>query len=172
MGRLLDNEHRQNYFMKNQIANFPAHVVKTMLDYQEMQGNPRDATVFEKNKNSGYYHKGFDWDKTKEGFDIWSEIINHNKFHLIPNNNDTYPKLMEVECSKGDWAKRVVVLERVIDSKTYYYYLPYAESMEKALKSPTMYFTTSVREISDIPAFTKKEIAEKLGVPDFKIIEE
>lgn len=154
---------------RNEIEDFPEHIVKRMLDYQEAQGNPRDVTVFKKDKEASHYGQGFDWENTDEGEKIWDKVINYGEFHLIPNNN--YPKLMEVETSPNDWVKRVVILERTVGVEKYYYYVPYAETFEKALETATLYFTKSVREIPVIPTFTKAEICKKLGVTDFKIVE-
>lgn len=129
----------------NQIADFPAHIIKRMLDCQEEQGNPRDVTVFEKSNTSDREEKGFDWDKTKEGEDLWSLVIFGKKFHLIPN---AYPRLMEIPF-EDVWQKRVVVFERKIGNETYYYHVPGCENMEEALLSPLIAFTNSAREIKE-----------------------
>lgn len=124
----------------NQISDFPAHIIKKMLDYQEEQGNPRDIEVFAKDKGADYFNKGFDWHKTKEGTSVWSKVIDYEGFHLIPNNN-VYPKLMEIRIDSL-WQKKLVVFERLVNDKIYYYYVPDEDS-------PFLNFTNSVREINE-----------------------
>lgn len=77
---------------KGQLEDFPAEVVEKMLERQVAQGNPRDVTVFEKQKTANKSEKGFDWElspeyKTDDLF--WNEVIlrkNFDKFF------EKYPK--------------------------------------------------------------------------------
>lgn len=54
-----------------------------MLKYQKEQGNERDISVFEKSKFSPFDEGGFDWDKTKEKFSFWYNVIGNKDFNLF-----------------------------------------------------------------------------------------
>lgn len=85
----------ENYEPKGQLIGFPKEIISHMLDYQEEQGNPRDISVFEKNRTCC---EGFLWHKTKEGFQFWEEVIREKNFNLF---FEKYPKKDEVKtCSK------------------------------------------------------------------------
>ena len=60
-----------------------------MLDYQEEQGTKRDITVFENNKSYSLSAGGFDWNKTKEKFWFWEEVIRKRNFNIF---FEKYPK--------------------------------------------------------------------------------
>ena len=68
---------------EGELEGFPENVVNAMLDEQERQGNPRDVTVFENNKSSPAFNKGFDWADSLKGYDLWKAIINDRKFYLL-----------------------------------------------------------------------------------------
>lgn len=72
-----------------EIADFPIEIVEKMLEYQVLQGNPRDVSVFEKcnvNSRRGF---GFDWETTDDGHYFWNDVINNKNFALF---FDRYPK--------------------------------------------------------------------------------
>ncbi len=66
---------------KGQLKGFPQEVVERMLDYQVEQGNPRNVTVFEKNKESDSF--GFYWAHTEEKHDFWYNVIVNRSFKLF-----------------------------------------------------------------------------------------
>ena len=72
---------------KGQLKNFPTEVVEKMLEHQVSQGNSKDVTVFEFNRQSNYHDGGFDWDSTPEGF--WYEVITEEEFDVFFKK---YPK--------------------------------------------------------------------------------
>jgi hypothetical protein len=77
---------------KGEIKGFPQHVVEAMLDEQERQGNKRDVTVFEKNKQVDLSNGGFNWSKSVFGWNVWGDIIDNRKFHLIEQAKPQEPK--------------------------------------------------------------------------------
>lgn len=48
---------------KGDIADFPDEVVEWMCDQQEAQGNPRDVSVFERDRTAYYEDGGFKWNE-------------------------------------------------------------------------------------------------------------
>lgn len=85
----------ENYVPKGSLEGFPKEVISRMLDCQEEQSNPRDVSVFEKNKHSSSSKGGFNWYSTKEGFAFWDEVTEGN-FALFFTK---YPKQGKI-CSK------------------------------------------------------------------------
>ena len=73
------------------IKNFPEEVVEKMLDRQVEQGNPRNLSVFEGNKNTGKSSGGFNWQNSIEGGNFWVYVIGYQEFdkffELYPKNN-------------------------------------------------------------------------------------
>lgn len=63
---------------KGYLKRFPQEVVEWMCDQQEAQGNKRDVSVFEKSK-----FDGFNWFKTKEGYDFCKRVIVESDFDLF-----------------------------------------------------------------------------------------
>ena len=74
-----------------QLKGFPIEVVHKMVDYQVEQGNEADVTVFQKDITSGEYRMGFTWNKTKELFVFWHNVIEFRHFDTFfekyPKNN-------------------------------------------------------------------------------------
>lgn len=66
-----------------QLKDFPENVVNAMLDEQERQGNPRDVTVFERNKLASTSIGGFEWSNTPDGAEYWAAIITKRRFYLL-----------------------------------------------------------------------------------------
>ena len=79
----------ENYTPKWNLIGFPKEIITRMLDYQEEQGNPRDITVFETRVAAEQCNKGFTWDKTKEGYFFWHEVIDNKDFDIF---FEKYPK--------------------------------------------------------------------------------
>ena len=83
----MTKEKLENYEPKGELKGFPKEVIARMLDYQEEQGNPRNVTVFEEKISADI--KGFEWDRTKEGWYFWGDVINNKNFnHFF----EKYPK--------------------------------------------------------------------------------
>lgn len=80
---------------KGELTEFPKEVVEKMLEYQVIQGNNRDVSVFEMYPCSSDYHGGFCWDKTPEGHNFWDSIIGCNNFETFFKK---YPKSSENNC--------------------------------------------------------------------------
>jgi hypothetical protein len=72
-----------------ELEGFPKEIVQTMVKRQFEQGNEPDYTVFEENKSYDKSIKGFNWDKSKEDFNFWKEVIFHKNFKLF---YEKYPK--------------------------------------------------------------------------------
>ena len=67
--------------LKGEIKNFPIEVVQRMVDYQVLQGNKADVSVFQDNMYAPHWGGGFDWDETKEGHAFWERIIENSEFY-------------------------------------------------------------------------------------------
>ena len=69
--------------LKGKIKNFPIEVVQKMVDYQVLQGNKADVSVFQHDATANHFDGGFDWDETKEGVNFWDMIISDNLFDVF-----------------------------------------------------------------------------------------
>ena len=58
-------------------------VANRMMEYQKEQGNIPNLYVFLNNPGACKCEKGFTWDKTKEGFDFWDNMINTLQEHPL-----------------------------------------------------------------------------------------
>lgn len=76
---------------KGDLAGVPDPIVHKMLEYQELHGNPRDVSVFEKRYYSGILFGGFTWSKTPEGNKFWAEVLADKNFDTFFKR---YPELM------------------------------------------------------------------------------
>lgn len=81
------NFNLENYIPEGQLEGFPKEIIARMLECQVEQENKRDISVFEENRTS--YCQGFIWDKSKEGYDFWDEVIRYKHFDLFFKK---YPK--------------------------------------------------------------------------------
>lgn len=79
----------ENYIPKGNLEGFPKEIIARMLDCQEEQGNPRDVTVFEKQRDEGKNKRGFTWENTKEGNMFWSNVLTNKDFDIFFKR---YPK--------------------------------------------------------------------------------
>ena len=79
----------ENYEPKGQLEGFPKEIIARMLECQEEQGNKRDVTVFEILIRTSADLYGFSWNKTKEGYEFWYEVIDKKDFNLF---FEKYPK--------------------------------------------------------------------------------
>ena len=72
---------------KGQLKGFPTEVVEWMLDQQERQGNKRDVSIFEHDREAYAKIGGFVWGKTEEdsdnGFNFCKKVIKHMDFDLF-----------------------------------------------------------------------------------------
>jgi hypothetical protein len=103
----MTKEELENYVPKGELTGFPKEIIARMLDCQEEQGNKRDVFVFEEHKSYSLYVGGFDWDKTKEGYDFWEEVITEKNFDLF---FEKYPKQVN-----PDNSQEFRVRDKVID---------------------------------------------------------
>ena len=79
----------ENYTPKGDLQGFPKEIISRMLDCQEEQGNPRDISVFEKQRDEGKNKRGFTWENTKEGNMFWSNVLTNKDFGIFFRK---YPK--------------------------------------------------------------------------------
>lgn len=75
--------------LKGDIAGFLIEVVQRMVDCQVEQSNEANVAAFQRDKGCTCSFKGFDWDKTEEGFNFWLAVINRKNFDLF---FEKYPK--------------------------------------------------------------------------------
>lgn len=73
------------------LRNHP-HILYRLLDCQEEQNNPRDLLVFIEENSADANNGGFDWTKTSEGINIWSDIMDSDinldtiKYDVLTHN--------------------------------------------------------------------------------------
>ena len=79
----------ENYIPKGQLEGFPKEIIARMLECQEEQGNKKDVSVFEKEKEANNQNKGFNWLKTQEGQVFWLKVVGYRIFDLF---FEKYPK--------------------------------------------------------------------------------
>ena len=66
---------------KGQIDWLPDFIGEELMNQQELQGNKRDISVFEKNKIDCVI--GFCWDKTEQGSDFWERVLIDKDINLF-----------------------------------------------------------------------------------------
>lgn len=73
-----------------QFDELPIEIQNRMLDCQEEQGNPRNPDVFRRYLKESKFSKGFAWQFTSEGLDVWNEVLVNNNyapfFKIHPSN--------------------------------------------------------------------------------------
>jgi hypothetical protein len=95
-------KHLDNYLPKGKLVGFPIEVIKKMTEYQIEQSKVADISVFETNPELSSTipgAKGFDWDKTPEGFEFWLLVIKDGDYDLF---FERYPKETKLEFQIGD----------------------------------------------------------------------
>ena len=99
---------------KGDLKGFPKEIVDKMLECQVEQGNEKDVSVFEIILDADRYFGGFNWRDTIEGFNWWSEVIDHKNFDIFFEKypKTSYPKVMMVGDSYPLTRKRVVFMEK------------------------------------------------------------
>lgn len=156
----------------SRLKELPVEIVEKMLENQVLQGNKRDATVFEKLLSTGYSDGGFTWERSPEGFEFWSDIINYKKYDVFfkkyPKKDLALPRVVEVKNSLSDeWRKRVLVFVRKINNTNYYYCVNDATTLEKSNSIAGISLWREMREVKEpvITELTLSEIATKLNIP-------
>ena len=111
---------------KEQIDLLPDFIGEELMNQQELQGNKRDISVFERCFAANQFGGGFDWSKTKQGDDFWDRVLfekdinlflawfkpelevfdyDENNKHLAQvigyNENERYPFFIKKEVAKG-----------------------------------------------------------------------
>ena len=67
--------------LKGEIKDFPIEVVQKMVDYQVLQGNNANVSVFQHDATAEHWEGGFDWEETREGHSFWERVIGDNEFY-------------------------------------------------------------------------------------------
>ena len=68
---------------KGQIDWLPDFIGEELMYQQELQGNKRDISVFEKNNTSDKNKGGFDWKKTMQNEYFWHKVIYDRDINLF-----------------------------------------------------------------------------------------
>ena len=99
---------------KGQLKGFPKEIVERMLECQVEQGNPKDVSVFEEDRNMDGFHGGFTWCDTSEEYDFWAKILVFTKLDTFSEKypKTSYPKVMMVGDLYPLTRKRVVFMEK------------------------------------------------------------
>lgn len=119
----------ENYEPKGQLEGFPKEIISRMLDCQEKQCNPRNVSIFERNKYIILEQGGFDWDKTIEKDIFWNEVISYKNFNLF---FEKYPKKEDnQEFRVGDKIYDILLKEvGIVQDIVYSSSIPYGLSVE------------------------------------------
>lgn len=144
----------------------PVEIQEKMLDEQELQGNKRDRSVFEKRVNYGVNSGGFDWNKSSQGTHtfFWMDILeggDFTEFYKLYPKEKTYPRVMMVSEDGVHWFPRVVIMEK---NKMYITWAN-AETIEQAkniLNTCAWKYAKEVEEPKTIE-ITMADIAKKFN---------
>ncbi len=66
-----------------QIDWLPDFIGEELMNQQELQGNKRDISVFEKNIGASFSTEGFTWEKTKQGDLFWRKVLKGKDINLF-----------------------------------------------------------------------------------------
>lgn len=66
--------------ISGEIKGFPLEVVTAMLYHQKKQTGKADLLTFIRRKSVSATGGGFNWDRTRQGFNYWDNIISNRKF--------------------------------------------------------------------------------------------
>jgi hypothetical protein len=162
-----DNEKYPLPPYKGDIEGFPQEVVWKMLDRQEEQGNKRDISVFERDRQSGSLFPGFVWDNTVERHRFWAEVTTQKNFKLFfekyPPTN-TPPKKEFFAYSSGTaellpFRDSLVLIEPLPEETSHSRFIPRDKIREIIRKETKQKFkTTEVKAVS----FTQTNKTKKL----------
>ena len=149
---------------KGDLKGFPQEVVEKMVERQVEQGNKRDVSIFEKDRNEEADFGGFDWDESPEGYGFWYKVIYSSQFDVFFNRypKKEYPRVMLVSDNKSDWFKRVVFMEK----KNKYLTWINAETIEDSEKVITVVPWLYAKEIEEKPSI---EITVKINGKEAKL---
>ena len=159
-----------------QIADFPQEVVERMLLEQQLQGNEKDVTVFERDKTANKSENGFNWSDTKDFGVFWHQVIVKQNFDLFFQRcpiatTNKYPMLMWVGDTQSDvdrkLCKRVVFAEKCGMFIAWYRAISFEEA-EKEIDNTSWKFAKPVTEPLTI---TPKQIREAFKCDEFVISE-
>ena len=68
---------------KGQIDWLPDFIGEELMNQQELQGNKRDISVFERIPSNFKIHGAFDWDKTRQGELFWHRVLTYQDINLF-----------------------------------------------------------------------------------------
>lgn len=169
--------------LKGKIKNFPIEVVQKMVDYQVLQGNKADVSVFQHDATAEHWEGGFDWEETREGHRFWACIIGEGEFYsffehfsddvvytcMMPNkpkhNANIFKHLEELG---GNNTRKF----EIVFNDTIYYICPTSKTISTlpmnddtfALLDKAGYHFVWCADDESIKEYTMKEIADALGV--------
>jgi hypothetical protein len=152
---------------KGDIEGFPQEVVWKMLDRQDEQGNKRDITIFERDRQSGSSLPGFVWDNTFERAVFWAEVIIERNFELFfekyPPTNTPPKKEFFFNCTGTTellpFIENSVWIEPLPEETSHSRFIPRDKIREIIRKETKQKFkTTEVKAVS----FTQTNKTKKL----------
>lgn len=169
--------------LKGEIKNFPIEVVQKMVDYQVLQGNKADVSVFQHDAFADCPEGGFNWSSTKEGNNFWESIIDEREFDVFIKHfsNDKIYTCMLADKSKHN-ANIIKYLEElggensrkfeITFSDTIYYICPLSKTISTlpmnddsfALLDMAGFHFVWCADDESIKEYTMKEIADALGI--------
>lgn len=155
---------------KGELEGFPEEIVEKMLERQVEQGNKRDVSIFENNRNAEV--KGFNWSESQEGSGFWCDVITYQNFEVFfkvyPKEiKETYMKYMMVSdepITKENEGQKNFVIGKINNE-----YLSVRENLYQRLRSCTSIYVTFWKYAKEIEeedtVITIPEIAKLTGIP-------
>ena len=143
----------------------PKEIQEKMLEEQVLQGNERDAEVFETHIKCGKPIGGFNWWESTQGHNFWSKILVDNdftEFYRMYPKKTAYPKVMWVSEEKNFFDKR----KRVVFTKKCGKYLAWnnAQTIEDAENETKVITWSFAKGIEPTIKLTKQKIADEFGI--------
>ena len=91
-------KHTENNFTGD-LKGFPVEILNWIEDEQELQGNPRDASVIDKYYATLKDMEGFNWANSENKDDFCREVLKHSNFDLF---FERYPKTEQSILSEAE----------------------------------------------------------------------
>ena len=100
--------------IEKDLIGVPKAIIERMKDYQAEQGNRRNAKVFDDNITCNFENGGFNWEKTREGFNFWNMIICFKKYDLFFKKYPEVTASKPSERYKAKMSKTKDVLDKIV----------------------------------------------------------
>jgi hypothetical protein len=160
----------------NKFDRLPKEIQVKMLDYQEQQGNKRDADIFRKKLDAYIIEGGFVWSDTPEEYTFWYDVLIRENYDIFfqryPKQGTGFEplpeKVMNVwnDCNENKYP-------RVVFGKKNGEYFAWgrAKTIEEAKneKFPSIWDYAEEIEEEEIKEVSMEEVAKAMNIPVDKL---